>query len=572
MTDPSRFTLKLGELAFPLQSGRTYVVGSGPGCDIRIGHGSISERHCELAVGEALIVVTDLGSATGTLLDGESVQSAAWEPGQALCVGEIPVSATRIGAVPVAKLPTHLSIPRRREDTFGEIMAYELRRAPWFALSTLIHAAALLALYYFWPAPEPETTREHTFALENQEEEEDIEEETVLPPSLEEQELPEEDVQEVSKDIEPDAVLVEPLDVDEDALGMDEGALLQTVGSSTGQDILRLGKGALSGGFKNTVGNLRRSGLEIVFVFDSTGSMGSVLQATKERIARMVDVLHALVPDSRIGIITYRDHGSSEAYLTRSVPLSNDFYRSVNFMHRIYAGGGADEPEAVLEGLKAAIDQKWLKNSRRLVVLVGDAQPHKRTMRKILSLVRRFTSNGRSFVHAFVTSPNDDGEMTKETQAAFRKIARAGKGECLDFEQEDKILTAVLSLAFGRAYKRSLDEVHRLVDKRNQRISTLAREIVRKADRNQLLKQFSQRPVRDDIVRAILQTRSRACTLHLIDFLKLPKLPPDGRHAASYIVQRVLNLDDPPVDPEQALPISSRRHDYLRRRAERRLN
>ncbi|MHC4853240.1 MAG: FHA domain-containing protein, partial [Planctomycetota bacterium] len=540
MTDPSRFILKLGDLSFPLDSGRTYIVGSGPTCDIRIGHGSIADRHCEFAVGDALIVVTDLGSTTGTLVDGERIESMTWEPSQKLSLGEIEVSARRMGSAPVDKVPGRVSL-RRREETFGELMAYELKRAPWFALSALIHAAALLALYHFWPLEDPLDPKVHTFALENQETEEDLDKEDDLPPQEDPEELPDEDVQDRPPELEPDEALVEAFDDDTDQVGLDEGALLERISSGTGRDILKLGKGALSGGFKKTVGRLRKSGLEIVFVFDSTGSMGAVLQSTKERIARMVDVLHALVPDSRIAIITYRDHGDSESYLTRSVPLSRDVYRSVNFMQRIYAGGGADEPEAVLDGLRAAFNQKWQKNSRRLVVLVGDAPPHKRTQSKIQGLVRKFVSNGRSFVHAFVTSPNGRGQMTKTTQKAFRKIASTGKGECLDFEDEAKILKAVLSLAFGRAYKRSLEEVYKLVDKRNKKISTLTKEIVRKADREQLLKQFSRRPVRDDLVRAILNSKSRAVTLHLIDFLQMKKLPPEGKHAASYIVQRLLD-------------------------------
>lgn len=571
MTDPSRFILKLGELSFPLESGRTYVVGSGPTCDIRIGHGSIADRHCELAAGDALIVVTDLGSARGTRLDGDPIQTMPWEPGQTLHVGEIAVHATRIGDVPRDKVPIHIP-HRRREDTFAEIMAYELRRAPWFALSALTHAAALLALYYLWPAPDAIEPVNRSFALEEKAEEPEVDKETELPPPMEAEELPEEEVQEIAQEL--DAPVVDEVfdEAEDQALGLDEGALLQRVHSGSGQDILRLGKGALSGGFRKTVGKLRASGLEIVFVFDSTGSMGSVLQATKERIARMVDVLHALVPHARIGIITYRDRGESEAYLTRGVPLSKDIYRSVNFMQLIFAGGGADEPEAVLDGLQEAINQKWLPSSRRLVVLVGDAPPHRNTERKIQNLVRKFAGNGRSFVHAFVTSPNGRGEMTKETQAAFKKIAQAGKGECLDFEKEDKILTAVLSLAFGRAYSRSLDEVYKLVDKRNKKISMLAQEIVRKADREQLLKQFSRPTVRDDVVRAILESRSRACAYHLIDFLRMKDLPPQGRHAASYILQKLLDLDGPPVDAERGALISPRSHRKLRERAESRLN
>ncbi len=567
MTEPSRFNLKLGDLSFPLESGRTYVVGSGPSCDIRIGHGSISERHCELAVGDALIVVTDLGSAAGTLIDGQRVETVTWEPGHPLQIGGIKVSAMRLGAPPSDKVP--LKVPlRRREETFAQLMAYELKRAPWFALSTLIHAAVFFALITLWPVPDALDAKNLAIALEEQQKDEELDLDDEAPEIIDPEELPDEEVRDKPVDMEPDQVLVEAFDDDEE-MGLDQGALLQKVRSSSGQDILRLGKGALSGGFKNTVGKLRKSGLEIVFVFDSTGSMGAVLQATKERIARMVDVLHALVPDSRIGIVTYRDHGDSEDYLTRGVPLSRDVYRSVNFMQRIHAGGGADEPEAVFDGLKAAVGQKWQRNSRRLVILVGDAPPHKKTNSKIQGLVRRFASNGKSFVHAFVTSPNGRGQLTKTTQTAFKKIARTGKGQCLDFDDEAEILQAVLSLAFGRAYKRSLDEVYKLVDKRNQKISVLAREIVRKGDKSLLLKQFSRRPVRDDIVRAIIKSRSRKVTMHLIDFLQMRTLPQEGRHAASYIVQRLLDLPSPPIDAERGTPISPRRHRRLRQQAAR---
>jgi len=77
--------------------------------------------------------------------------------------------------------------------------------------------------------------------------------------------------------------------------------------------------------------------------------------------------------------------------------------------------------------------------------------------------------------------------------------------------------------------------------------------------------------MRDDIVRAIIQSRSREIVLHLIDLLGTKKIPKHGRHAASYVVQTLLDVDEPPVDPERAAPISKRRARALRQRAQRRL-
>ena len=54
-----------------------------------------------------------------------------------------------------------------------------------------------------------------------------------------------------------------------------------------------------SGSFRREVEELQKTGLEIVFVFDSTGSMTSTINDTKATIVEMCDVLRALESISR---------------------------------------------------------------------------------------------------------------------------------------------------------------------------------------------------------------------------------------------------------------------------------
>jgi len=330
-------------------------------------------------------------------------------------------------------------------------------------------------------------------------------------------------------------------------------------------DILKAGKHALSGKFKKTVGKMRERGLEIIFVFDSTGSMGSVLQAAKDRMSKMAAVLLELVPYARIGVITYRDHGESEAYLTREVALSRDFYRAINFVKTVEAGGGANEPEAVYTALREAVREKGSKTAHRLVILIGDAPPHAKTVGKISNMVRNFARNGRSAVHAIVTKPSSATEITQVTEKSFKRIAKDGRGEALAFEDERGILKAVMGLTFGRGEKSSLEEVYRRAELRSKRCSNGSKSIVEKKDLKQLRRGFSKRVISHDLVKAILNHPNAVVLEELVGYTSKGSFPRAGRHAASYILQRLLHLAEPPVDPETCRAIGKRRADSYRK-------
>ena len=53
----------------------TITVGREEGCDIRLSSSRVSRRHCTIEVTDAGVVVTDLGSRNGTLVNGERLAS-----------------------------------------------------------------------------------------------------------------------------------------------------------------------------------------------------------------------------------------------------------------------------------------------------------------------------------------------------------------------------------------------------------------------------------------------------------------------------------------------------------------
>ncbi len=75
-----------------LRPGQTYVLGRGHRADIVIPHPSISRRHCEAVLRpDRSLQITDLGSANGCWVGGESVQQAVVQPGQVFRLGDVDV-------------------------------------------------------------------------------------------------------------------------------------------------------------------------------------------------------------------------------------------------------------------------------------------------------------------------------------------------------------------------------------------------------------------------------------------------------------------------------------------------
>src|SRR5437879_4758747 len=76
---------------------------------------------------------------------------------------------------------------------------------------------------------------------------------------------------------------------------------------------------------EDTAGDVAsKSTLEMVFVLDTTGSMGGLLEGAKQRIWGIVnEVMQSPShPSVRIGLVAYRDHG--DQYVSQVVTLTND--------------------------------------------------------------------------------------------------------------------------------------------------------------------------------------------------------------------------------------------------------
>src|SRR5262245_29620734 len=119
--------------------------------------------------------------------------------------------------------------------------------------------------------------------------------------------------------------------------------------------------------------------VEVVFCLDTTGSMGRLIEAAKQKIWSISNQIASgkPTPELKIGLVAYRDKG--DAYITQVTDLTDDLDGIHAKLKTFQAQGGGDAPEHVNQALFDAVNQvKWSSDGKtlRIVFLVGDAPPH----------------------------------------------------------------------------------------------------------------------------------------------------------------------------------------------------
>jgi hypothetical protein len=155
-----------------------------------------------------------------------------------------------------------------------------------------------------------------------------------------------------------------------------------------------------------------RQELDVQLVLDTTGSMGDelhYLQAEFDAIAaRLRQRFPRVAP--RWSLVVYRDRG--DRYVTRQVNFTADVARFRDELRAQSADGGGDTPEAVVEGLTAALRQGWRPGPgvAKVAFWVADAPAHPGEGRALAAVVREARQRG---VHLYPVASSDADEKAE---------------------------------------------------------------------------------------------------------------------------------------------------------------
>lgn len=180
-------------------------------------------------------------------------------------------------------------------------------------------------------------------------------------------------------------------------------------------------------------GQARRPVVEVMFVLDTTGSMGGLIAAAKEKIWSIANTLASAdpAPEIRMGLVGYRDRG--DAYVTLFTALTVDLDAVYSRLMQFQADGGGDTPESVNQALhEAVVKTHWSNDPKayRVIFLVGDAPPHMNYAHDVpyAKTCRRARERG------IIINTIQCGNLA-ETTPIWQAIAHQAEGQFFDVAQ-----------------------------------------------------------------------------------------------------------------------------------------
>lgn len=173
--------------------------------------------------------------------------------------------------------------------------------------------------------------------------------------------------------------------------------------------------------------------IEAVFVLDSTGSMGGLIEGAKQKIWSMANdmISRKPAPEIRIGLVTYRDKG--DQYVTKSFDLSDDIDSVYTNLRSFKSDGGGDGPESVNQALDDAVNKiNWSKDKGvlRVIFLVGDFPPHMDYQDDVKYHVTCQQAMKKDLIINTIQCGN-----VAETTPVWQEIARLSEGQYVQLSQ-----------------------------------------------------------------------------------------------------------------------------------------
>ncbi len=150
-------------------------------------------------------------------------------------------------------------------------------------------------------------------------------------------------------------------------------------------------------------------GLQVMFLIDTTGSMGdelAYLQMDFASIAREVGS-----DGVSWSVNFYRDEGDD--YVTKTNAFTVDTEEAASQIGAEYADGGGDYPEAVADILRETITEngEWREDCNKIAFLIFDAPPHEGTEAAVAEAVRSAAARGIHLIPVVSSGAERDVEL-----------------------------------------------------------------------------------------------------------------------------------------------------------------
>jgi Mg-chelatase subunit ChlD len=176
------------------------------------------------------------------------------------------------------------------------------------------------------------------------------------------------------------------------------------------------------------------SSLEMVFVIDTTGSMGGLIDGAKQKVWSIVNDVQqrSSRPSVKVGLVAYRDRG--DEYITQVTPITDDLDKVYSNLMDLQAAGGGDEPEDVRTALSDSFNKAGWSQKRpglaQIIFLVGDAPPHDYENEPDVTSTASLAVENQIIVNTIQCG------SSATTREIWQKIAQHGQGRYFAIAQD----------------------------------------------------------------------------------------------------------------------------------------
>lgn len=215
---------------------------------------------------------------------------------------------------------------------------------------------------------------------------------------------------------------------------------------------------AVSPAFAQEAKPAARPEVEVVFCLDTTGSMGGLIQAAKQKIWAISNQIASGRPTPRlkVGLVAYRDRG--DEYVTKIFDLTDDLDSIHSHLQGLKAAGGGDFPESVNQALHEAVTKiSWSKDNKtlKLIFLVGDAPPHMDYADDV-----KYPETCKKAVENNITINTVQCGGNAQTKTAWEDICRLAEGSYVQIDQAGGPIVAIAT-----PFDAELGEINREMSK-----------------------------------------------------------------------------------------------------------
>lgn len=223
---------------------------------------------------------------------------------------------------------------------------------------------------------------------------------------------------------------------------------------------------------------LRKRDLELAIVMDCTWSMVPMINEVRAGVEMLILYLSDISQTMRLAFVAYRDHDNPPVW--EGYRLTSDVDSIRKFLFDLAITGGADYPEAVLDGLRACRELDFSRNADRQIVLIGDAPPHEEDLYQVAGLVEEARNVGITTHSVHVPMQYPAGYVQRlqppaasqarvwlerynqNTRTTFAEIARMGGGDSVQLTAAEDLVPAIVHCTIQEAWWPAFDEFYAL--------------------------------------------------------------------------------------------------------------